>query len=136
MLFKRKKIHNTSYEEMSLLDLVKNYFISRMPSQKSKVSEGTLNQEPKHPEGDITYIAIVLDGVVEDVMRAQNRLAALVLSQPQFIEFDPSVDRPQIGETRYNEGKFEYPSQPLISDQEMDRLIQQEKEKVDEDKKE
>jgi hypothetical protein len=124
MLFKRKKIHNTSYEEMTLIDLVRNYFISRMPSQKAKISEGGLDNQPKLPEGEITYIAIVLDGVVEDVMRAQNRLAALVLSQPQFIEFDPTVDRPQIGETRFLDGKFQYPTKELMTDEEINKTLE------------
>jgi hypothetical protein len=59
-----------------------------------------------HPPENINYVAIVLDGVVEDVMRCQDRLAALILSNPQFVEFDPEKDRPQIGLTKYENGKF------------------------------
>ena len=94
-----------------------------MPRQKQKISDEPIASHPKIPEDQITHIAIVLDGVVEDVMRAQNRLAALVLSQPQFIEFDPNSDRPQIGETRYVDGKFEYPVKELMTDEEINNTL-------------
>ena len=106
MFKRRRKIPNTPYEQMTILDLVKVWIISKLPKKKQSVSAGPIIPEPTLNEDNITYIAIVLDGVVEDVMRAQNRLAALVLSNPDFIEFDPNKDRPQIGRTKYEDGKF------------------------------
>lgn len=116
--------HNSKpYNEMSLRQLIKQLIISRLPRKKEKISDEPMNVAPPIPEEDINYIAIVLDGVVEDVMRTQNRLAALLLSDPVFVEFDPKQDKPQIGETKYSEGRFHYPSQELMTDDEISEVI-------------
>lgn len=44
-----------------------------------------------------TTIAVVLDGVVQEVLMAEGRLAALLLSSPEFIEVDQNMSRPKIG---------------------------------------
>lgn len=123
MFFKRKKILNTPYTEMSLLDLLKQFIISKLPKQKTKVSEQQISPELKLPSEEITYIAIVLDGVVEDVMRAQSRLAALLLSNPEFVEFNPEKEKPQIGETKYSNGIFEYSKNQLMTDEEITVIL-------------
>jgi hypothetical protein len=46
---------------------------------------------------DITSIAVVLDGEVQEILRAENRLSALLLSSPEFIEFDTNKVIPAIG---------------------------------------
>lgn len=126
MFFKKRKISNTPYAEMSLLDLIKQFIISKLPKQKTKLSKESLAPQQTLPSDQITYIAIVLDGVVEDVMRAQNRLAALLLSGPDFIEFDPTKDKPQIGETQYKNNKFVYPEKELMTDKEISALLDKE----------
>lgn len=111
------KKHNrpeVPYTQMTTWQLIRAFIISKLPVRKEKVSDNKIFPQPKIPEESVNYIAIVLDGVVEDVMRAQNRLAALLLSNPDFVEFDPKTDRPQIGQTRYVDGKFE-----TISNKEM-----------------
>lgn len=122
-MFKRKRIENTPFEQLSLLDLLKEYIYSRLPAKKSAVSNTNINHEPRIPDNEITHIAIVLDGVVEDVMRAQNRLAALLLSEPEFVEFDPQKDRPQIGLTEYVDKKFKYKAEELMSDDEIEQAL-------------
>lgn len=71
--------------------------------KKKKVSEkqsAFSNTPPPQPQGiAINHIAVVLDGRVEEVIRAENRLAALFLSNPTFVEFDPNKERPTIGWT-------------------------------------
>lgn len=47
---------------------------------------------------DVHHLAIVLDGKVEEVMRADSRLSALLLSAPKFVEFDPKVNPLTIGQ--------------------------------------
>lgn len=121
------------YREMSFWQLVKTFIISRLPVQKERVSDEAISQMPEMPESEINYIAIVLDGVVEDVMRAQNRLAALLLSEPTFVEFDPKKERPQIGITKYSQGKFEYPDQQLMTDEELKKTLEKMEIKKDED---
>lgn len=129
----KKNKKNKPYVEMSIWTLLKLLLISRLPKKKEKIAEGPIPVSNPQPEGEINHLAIVLDGIVEDVMRCQNRLAALLLSQPQFVEFDPSKDRPQIGETKYVDGKFEYPIEPpLLTDEEIEQIVEK-LDKEDED---
>ena len=113
-MFKKRKTKNrhipgTSIHQLTTLDLIREFLIARIPTPKKKLDNKSLFEPPPPPPSDeIGYLAIVLDGVVEDVMRAQPRLASLLLSSPDFIEFDPNEDRPQIGDTRYKDGKFIY----------------------------
>ena len=93
-MFKKKNHKNKPYVEMSTGQLIRHWLISKLPQQKEKIADQKIIEPVKFPNDDINYIAIVLDGVVEDVMRAQNRLAALLLSNPEFIEFDPKFDKP------------------------------------------
>lgn len=123
-IMRNKHQHNARpYNEMSFGQLVKQLIISRLPKQKQKMSDDPIVVAPDIPEEEINYIAIVLDGVVEDVMRTQNRLAALLLSEPIFVEFDPKQDRPQIGETKYSEGKFHYPQNELMTEDEVSKIL-------------
>lgn len=57
------------------------------------------NSIPPAPKNaSIATIAVVLDGEVQEVLRAQDRLAALLLSEPKFIEVDEALEeKPTIG---------------------------------------
>lgn len=120
---KKKHQQQIPYKEMTTWELIRKLVISKLPRQKEKISEGQIAPPPKAPEENINYIAIVLDGVVEDVMRAENRLAALLLSNPEFVEFDPKKERPQIGQTNYSDGKFSEPEEKLLSDEELAKML-------------
>ena len=88
-------------------ELFRRYLMSKIPRPKESVADynaNLLNAAPANLQ--INHIAIVIDGKVEEVMRAQNRLAAILLSNPTFVEFDPKEVYPIIGETRYVDGKL------------------------------
>ena len=107
--YKNRHVEGTSVHELSTLDLIRKFLISRIPVAKNKLDNKSLFEPPPPPPSEeIAFLAIVLDGVVEDVMRAHPRLAALLLSEPKFVEFDPEKDRPQIGLTKYSDGSFVY----------------------------
>ena len=78
----------------------------------------------------INSIAVVLDGRVEEVIRCQNRLAALLLSGPEFVEFDPESVNVQVGKTKYEDGKLENEKEQLLSDQEISKLLNKENKDV------
>ena len=115
----------STYSQLSLLDLLKKFILSRLPQEKSAMEQKVVENEAPISPDQITHIAVVLDGVVEDVMRAQNRFAALILSNPEFVEFDPHVEIPRIGETKYVDGKFEHHSHDneLMSDEEVAKTL-------------
>lgn len=61
---------------------------------------------PKMPEGVyIATIALVLDGEVQEVIRAQDRLAALLLSEPEIIEITDLEPKPTLG-WKYENNQF------------------------------
>jgi hypothetical protein len=67
---------------------------------------GTDTPPPPPPGETIMTLAVVLDGEVQEVIRAQARMTALFLSTPQFIEVpEDTVLRPTIGWT-YKDGVF------------------------------
>ena len=61
------------------------------------------------PEGvTVNHIAVILDGEVQETLMLENKLAALLLSKPKFVQFDPHIVRPLIG-WKYKSGAFEIP---------------------------
>lgn len=88
---------------------IKEKFSRKRIEKESIYGENT----PSEPSGfDITTIAIVLDDEVQEVIKAQGRLAALLLSEPKFIEVEPDTPRPTIG-WRYEDNKFKAPVQDI-----------------------
>ncbi len=60
--------------------------------KKPKIYKESLSQSivPPEPFGvTINSIAIVLDDEVQEIIRTEDRLAALLLSSPKFIQFFP-----------------------------------------------
>lgn len=103
---RKKKNLEHPHSQLSTLDLIKKLIESKIPVKKdSPVDPSIPMVRPTPGDIEVVHIAIVLDGVVEEVLRAQNRLAALMLSEPKFIEFDPNEVYPKIG-TKYEDGKF------------------------------
>jgi hypothetical protein len=98
-----KHNHENGIVQLNTWDLIKGLFNKN--KIKNKVSLENLENQPKITQG-INHIAIVLDGEVKEIIRAQNRLASLFLSNPEFVEFDLKEVHPQIG-WKYIDGKFE-----------------------------
>ena len=96
-------------KHLSTWDIIKTYCYTKIAlGVKHPVS---INRIPPEPTQDTIYnLAIVLDDEVQDIMRAQGRLAALLVSNPKFIEFDPEQDQPAIG-WLVNDGNFINPNQ-------------------------
>ena len=73
--------------------------------------------ENAQPDGiSVVILAVVLDGEVQEVLRAQDRMAALFLSAPTFVEIDDltyASNRPSIG-WKYEDGKFISPTNSLM----------------------
>lgn len=79
--------------------------------KKNKIVKESLNSNkplPAPPGITVTKLAIIMDGQVEEVIRAQDRMAALFLSSPQFVELTEENKDVTIG-WKYNNGVFESP---------------------------
>lgn len=109
-------IHGGQSHKVTTLDLIKRYIDARtqkMLRQKQPIQD--FNKSMADEIIDINHIAIVLDGRVEDVIRAQNRLAALLLSNPTFVEFNPETSKIQLND-KYVNGKFISPGEQGYDD--------------------
>jgi hypothetical protein len=95
---------------LSTWQVVKLYFYKKSQDFK-KVEDLTIPKPSLPPEGIIiNHLAVVIDGRVEEVLRAENRLAALLMSEPQFIQFEPHIVKPTIG-WGYDGEKFLIPEE-------------------------
>ncbi len=124
---KRKKL----YEEMTTMELFRSYLMSKLPRGKEKIvkQQEELNNPPQNIS--INYLAVVLDDTVEEVLRCENRLAALLLSDPTFVEFNPENNYPKIGLTQYIEGNFVNPENENqgLTEEKVQSLLEDLKEK-------
>jgi hypothetical protein len=76
--------------------------------QKASPTVDTV-KEPKsmHSDVKIYSIAIVLDDEVQDVIRTETKLAAMLLSDPTFVDITDLEMKPGIG-VKYNSEKGEF----------------------------
>jgi hypothetical protein len=96
--------HKDGIRYLSTIDIIKRYFLERK-MYKNKMPIQSNAAPPAPPASQINHLAIILDGEVQEIMRAENRLAALLLSEPKFVEFDPDIIKPEIG-WEYIDEKF------------------------------
>lgn len=92
------------HKKWTIRGAIAHYIESKVPQKQQPMSDPSKPVIPSDVE--MNHIAVVLDGVVQDVIRAQNRIAALFLSNPKFIEFDPTTTMVKNGETKYVKGQF------------------------------
>jgi hypothetical protein len=119
----------TTIRELKLIDIIKQVFISwiKKPKEKQKYIQTPERTENTPPENiKINYIAIVLDDRVEEVIRCENRLAALLLSNPVFVEFLPAEIEVQVGGTRYIDGNLQNTETEMLSEK-INNLLENEK---------
>jgi len=102
MMFKKKHKHSDGIAYMSTFDLLKKVF-KKEDKFKDKKSLLSNKIPPPPPNSVINHLAIILDGEVQEILRAENRLAALFLSSPEFVEFDPKDIQVDIGWKYENE---------------------------------
>lgn len=92
------------HKHFTLSEFVLGLF--KKPVSQDKIPVTNPDVSPIPSTIKVNHIAIVIDGKVQDVIRAQNRLAAMLLSEPTFIEFNPEDTYPIIGKTLVVDGEF------------------------------
>lgn len=104
-MFKKNRKHSNGLVYMSTFDLLKKVF-KKEDRFKNKKSISSNRNSPPPPNSVINHLAVILDGEVQEILRAENRLAALFLSSPEFVEFDPNEIQVDIG-WKYEDEVFE-----------------------------
>lgn len=103
-----------SHHRVTTFQLIKRWLDSRIPTPKElplNPDEVLLRQSPHNKH--VHHLAIVLDGEVQEVIRADSTMAALFLSEPKIVEFNPLIENVTIG-TKYEDGKLlSEPRQPV-----------------------
>lgn len=105
---KNKNTVGHNHGKVTTLDLIKRYLdlkIKKMTTTKSSVINPNISPLESMPNIDINHLAIILDGEVQDILRTQNRMAALLLSSPEFVLFDPKKVTVKNG-FKYVDGNF------------------------------
>lgn len=100
--------HSHGNHKVTTLDLIKRYLslkIQKMTATKRPAMNPNVSPLDQMPNIEVNHIAIIIDDEVQDVMRAQNRMAAMLLSEPKFVLFDPKETQVRIG-YKYVDGKF------------------------------
>ena len=104
----RKKFKHSEYAaKVSLLELIKRKLANSMVAHKEiplEPLEPLVRVAPRSIH--VYHIAVVLDGEVQEVIRADSKIAALFLSSPEFVEFNPREETVTIG-TKYVDGKLQ-----------------------------
>lgn len=93
-----------NHKTAGLMESLRALIASKLATEKQPLADVT---KPIIPSGvEVAHIAVVIDGVVQDVLRAQNRFAAILLSGPEFVEFNPAEGYPKLNETKYIDGRL------------------------------
>jgi hypothetical protein len=99
--------------KVTTLDLLKRYLalkVEKMSGVKKSAINPNMSPLDQMSGIEINHIAIVIDGEVQDVLRAQNKMAAMILSDPEFVFFDPKDTVVKLG-FKYKNGKFINPEE-------------------------
>jgi hypothetical protein len=143
-IFNRKKISNKKpdskkakpviikdpdFVQLSTLQILKMLVIKKwFLKEEVRTNEvGALLPPPEDVK--IYHLAVVLDGEVKEIIRAQAGLADLLSANPEFIIFDGINDHVHIG-SKYEDGEFTVHTHE--DNQEIDEIAQ----KVEEFRKE
>jgi hypothetical protein len=95
-------------KRVTTLDLIKmaalSYIERKNAKKQSAISSSSFMPDMSIMQ-DISFLAIVVDGEVQDVMRAQPKLTSILMAEPQFIKFDPNQIQVFPGD-KYNGSEF------------------------------
>lgn len=83
-------------------------FKKKIKQNKISPIKESLNEPHNHfGKTKIYSIAVVLDGKVQDIIRAEIRLAAMLLSEPTLVDITEDHSHPRIG-WKYDEESGEF----------------------------
>lgn len=101
--------HDHNHNVLSTGQLLKMWLQKKVGTTKKQPAVHDHKAAPAAPaHGQVNTIAIVLDGEVQEVIRAEHRLTALMLSDPEFILVKTGTPKPTIG-WKYIDGEFKDP---------------------------
>ena len=94
--------------KLSTLQIIKGLIVDKFWKRQDLV----LNETPENIT--VHHLAVILDGKVYEVIRAQDKLADMFLAQPEFVLFDPATEAVHVG-VDYVDGKFVHAEQSSTS---------------------
>jgi hypothetical protein len=101
--------HNHEVKKVTTLELLRMWLQKKIGVTTKQPAVHVHESGPTPPvHGQINTLAIVMDGVVQEVIRAENRMTALMLSEPEFVLVPTGTKAPTIG-WYYKDGEFTNP---------------------------
>lgn len=95
----------SNHKRFTLISALKDLVKKEEQPEKAPIANPEVAVIPS--DVSMNHLAICIDGIVQEVMRAQNRMTAMLLSEPVFVEFNPEDGYPVIGQSRLVDGKIE-----------------------------
>lgn len=103
--------HNHEPKKITTLELIRMWLQKKIGVTVKQPASHSHEEAPAAPtHGQVNTIAIVLDGLVQEVIRAENRMTALMLSEPEFVLVPIGTKKPGIG-WYYKDGEFTDPNE-------------------------
>ncbi len=103
--------HDHTPRKITTLELIRLWLEKKVGVTNKQPAAHPHRAAPAEPtHNGINTIAIVMDGVVQEVIRAENRMTALMLSGPEFVLVSAGTKRPTIG-WEYINGEFKDPNE-------------------------
>lgn len=103
--------HNHEPKKITTLELLRIWLQKKIGVTTKQPAAHSHEAAPAAPShGQINTIAIVLDGLVQEVIRAENRMTALMLSEPEFVLVSAEAKKPKVG-WYYKDGEFVNPNE-------------------------
>lgn len=103
--------HNHDARVLTLREVIAMWLNKKLGITTKQPVSHTHDSAPAMPQhGQVRTIAIVLDGEVQEVIRAENRMTALMLSNPEFVLVPDDIQKPTLG-WKYENGVFKNPNE-------------------------
>ena len=103
--------HSHEVKNITTLELIRMWLQKKIGVTTKQPAVHVHESSPTPPaHGQINTLAIVMDGVVQEVIRAENRMTALMLSEPEFVLVPTGTKSPTIG-WYYKDGEFTNPNE-------------------------
>ena len=103
--------HSHEPQKITTMGLIRIWLEKKIGITNKQPASHKHDAAPTPPaHGQINTIAIVMDGIVQEVIRAENRMTALILSDPEFVLVSTGTKKPSIG-WYYKDGEFIDPNE-------------------------
>lgn len=102
--------HDHDVKVLTTREVLRAWLTRKLGVTTKRPVQAHVEHVPGPPaDREVNTVAIILDGQVQEVIRAENRMTALLLSNPEFVVVNDVTPTPTIG-WEYSNGEFFSPT--------------------------